>query len=171
MELRVAIVTSMRMVEGCAPECVISARSTLRAGWLCDFQGSSSVAIFTTLEIAIKERQRHTQRMLSVTKYTDAVHRIARHKPCFGLGFWQWHGVSKRQAHNISGLSTTSAWAVGRLGSEASSRRWRCSWSYWNMRRWIHITFIIIHALRILQGYLQQLQVIFNDTLHPPHTI
>jgi len=98
-----------------------------------------------------------------------------------GLAWSQWLLSGQRQlmrpcwrmanSSGESGLWTTAAWAVGRLGSEASSRRWRCSGSYWNMRRWIHITFIIIHALRILQGYLQQLQVIFNDTLHPPHTI
>ena len=45
-ELWAAIVMSIRMVEGCAPECVISARSALQAGWVGSWalQGSSSAA-------------------------------------------------------------------------------------------------------------------------------
>jgi len=45
-ELWAAIVTSIRMVEGCAPEYVISAKSALRAGWVGSWalQGSSSSA-------------------------------------------------------------------------------------------------------------------------------
>ena len=53
----------LRAVEGCSPECVVSARSALRVGWVGSYarQGSSSAVAEQTSRVFYQRRQR-TQR-------------------------------------------------------------------------------------------------------------